>query len=200
MTEGMRKIRLAAACGLLGCLGMSCSGGGGSEAEFPAGFDRRSDAEKVAYVMQNATPDSVARFICRAALGQIPGAHIDTLATATLYAYENYADSTLTVFSDEYDRFSASLPLTERMRILAMAGMVDAQGLGYELGLHYVDQIRTRQMTTPQVKAEVEALREACKDDPKTFDRFLTGFKTVLKLDRDKDLDKEIYDTFIDYN
>lgn len=196
----MKNVVWAVLCGLTVCAAVGCGHSGDTEATFPAGFDRRSDAEKVAYVMEQATPDSVARFICRASLGQVPGAHIDTMATATLYAYENYADSALATFSDELDRFSESLPLTERMRILAMAGMVDAQGLGYELGLHYVDQIRMRKMTTAQVRDEIEALRSACKDDPKTFDRFLTGFKTVLRMDRGKDLSAEIYESFINYD
>ena len=149
--------------------------------------------------MEQTTPDSVARFICSASLGQVPGAHIDTMTIATLYAYENYADSALATFSDELERFSGSLPLTEKMRILAMAGMVDGQGLGYELGLHYVDQIRSRKMSIAQVREEIEALRSACKDDPKTFERFLTGFKTVLKMDRGKDLSAEGYEAFINY-
>ena len=177
----------------------ACGGKGSDGSSFPEGFNTLSDAQRVAYVMEKASPDSVARFICLAALGKVPGAKIDTLATASLYAYEHYSDSTLTIFSDEFDRFSSSLPLPDRMRIIAQAGLIDPQGLGYELGLHYVDQIREQKMTPAQVKEEVEALRKACADDPKTFTRFLTGFKTVLKLDRGKDLDAEIYDTFINY-
>lgn len=176
-----------------------CSGKGGDAGSFPADFNSLSDGERVAYVMDNASPDSVARFICLAALGKVPGAKIDTLATASLYAYEHYSDSTLTIFSDEFDRFSSSLPLPDRMRIMALSGLIDPQGLGYELGLHYVDQIRERKMNTAEVKAEIEALRKACADDPKTFSRFLTGFKTVLRLDRGKDLDAEVYEAFINY-
>ncbi|MDE7160241.1 MAG: polysaccharide deacetylase family protein [Muribaculaceae bacterium] len=177
----------------------ACGGKGGEAGAFPKNFNSLSDEQRVAYVMENASPDSVARFICLAALGKVPGARIDTLATASLYAYEHYSDSTLTIFSDEFDRFSSSLPLPDRMRIIAQSGLVDPQGLGYELGLHYVDRIRESRMTPAQVKEEIEALRKACKDDPKTFTRFLTGFKTVLKLDRGKDLDAAVYDTFINY-
>lgn len=185
---------------LLVAASTSCGGGGDDGAgNFPEDFNARGDAAKVAYVMEHATPDSVARFIVLASLDKIPGARIDSLANASLYAYENYADSALTVFSDEFDSFSSRLPLPERMRIIAKAGLIDPQGLGYELGLHYVDQIRDRKMSVDEVRKEIEALRKACASDPKTFERFLSGFKTVLRIDRGKDLDQKIYDTFINY-
>lgn len=178
----------------------ACSGGGKNEKEgFPEGFNSRSDREKVSYVMEHASPDSVARFICMAALGKVPGVKIDTVAMATLYAYENYKDSTLALFSSEYDSFSSSLPLADKMRLYKLVGEIDPQGLGYDLGLHYVDRIREKKMTVDQVKQEIEALRKACADDSDTFTRFLVGFKTVLGVDRGKDLSPEIYEAFINY-
>ncbi len=197
----MKAIRSVSGALLMGAVILSggCGKSGGQAGAFPDNFNSLSDEERVAYVMENASPDSVARFICLASLGKVPGAKIDTLATASLYAYEHYSDSTLAIFSDEFDRFSSSLPLPERMSIIAQSGLVDPQGLGYELGLHYVDQIRERHMSPAEVKAEIEALRQACADDPKTFTRFLTGFKTVLKLDRGKDLDPAVYEAFINY-
>lgn len=166
---------------------------------FPEGFNNKTDREKVVYMMENASPDSVARFICLAALGKIPGVKIDTVAMATLYAYENYTDTTLARFSSEYDQFVNGLNLADRMRFYKMAGEIDPQGLGYDLGLHYVDQIREKKMNAKDVKTEIEAFRKACADDPETFTRFLVGFKTVLNVDKGKDLSQEIYDTFINY-
>lgn len=111
----------------------SCGGSGnGSDRNFPGNFMSIGDAYRVAYVMEHTTPDSVARFICDAALGKVKGAKIDTLATATLHAYENYRDSNLVVFSETFDNYSNSLPLPEKMKILSMAGLNDPQGLGYE--------------------------------------------------------------------
>lgn len=194
-----------AALGLLLAL-TSCGGGaGGEDGGFPAGFDSRDDRAKVGYVMERATPDSVARFICLAALGHVPGVHIDSLALATNHAYAMYGnmrndkDSAMVVFQVEYDEFSARLPLADRMRLYKMAGEMDMQGLGYGLGLDYVGRIRERSMTPDSVRAEIEAMRKACADDPKMFARFMTGFKTALRIDRGKDLPEGVYETFIDY-
>lgn len=157
-----------------------------------------ADVVQVKYMMDNATPDSVARFICLAALGEVPGARIDTLPMASLYAYENYRDTALTAFSDEYDRFSMSLPLPKKMKIFSMAGTIDPQGLGYDLGLHYVDQIREKGMTLAEVKEELAEFKKACAQDPATYERFMKGFKVVLELDHGKDLSQDIYKEYTD--
>lgn len=72
--------------------------------------------------MKNTTPDSVARFICRAALGQVKGAGIESPGVATSYAYEKYSGNDLDSFGDEYDNFVSSLPLADKMRMYVMAG------------------------------------------------------------------------------
>lgn len=174
----------------------ACTGSDNNNGRFPDGFADMADIVQVKYVMDNASPDSTARFICLAALGKVNGARIDTLPMATLYAYEHYKDSALNIFSDEYDRFSSSLPLPEKMKILAMAGTVDPQGLGYDLGLHYVDQIREKNMSVAQVEAELKEFEKCCESDPETFTRFMKGFQVVLKLDQGKDLNPEIYKRF----
>lgn len=194
LRKGFASVSLAA----ISLMAFSSCGGGKGENEFPEGFDSKSDAEKVAYVMEHATPDSVARFICLGALGRIEGVSIDTLANATLYSYENYTDTTLAQFSNEFDRFSASLDLPDRMKLLSMAGTIDPQGLGYDLGLHYVDQIREKGMTVKEIKAELAEFRKACGKDTETYDRFMKGFRIALKLDRGKDLKEEIYREFAD--
>ncbi len=70
----------------------SCGGKNGS-GDFPDNFGTIGDAGRVSYMMKNVTPDSVARFICDAALGKVEGARIDSLPTATLYAYEHYKNT-----------------------------------------------------------------------------------------------------------
>ena len=87
-----------------------------SNANFPDDFNSRSDARKVAYMMENASADSVARFIIYAALGKIEGVSIDTLNNATLTAYEAYTDTALQTFSWEFDRVSEELPLPDKMK------------------------------------------------------------------------------------
>lgn len=178
----------------------ACSGSNKDKHEvFPENFNSLHDAAKVAFLMKNASPDSVARFICDASLGKIPKAKIDTLAIASAYAYENYRDSDLLVFSKELDDYSANLPLDEKMKIYMMSGTIDPQGLGYELGLEYVDHIREEKMTVDEIKKELDAFKKACADDSTTYVRFLKGFKTVLRIDHGKDLREDIYKHFIDY-
>ncbi len=180
---------------LSGCKGGKEDTGGG----FPANFNELADTARVSYVMKNTTPDSVARFICRAALGQIEGARIESLGIATSYAYEKYNGKDLDSFGDEYDSFVASLPLADKMRMYAMAGVVDPQGLGLQLGLEYMQSIREKNLSVGDVEKELKAFKTACGSDSTTYERFLIGFKTVLEADKGKDMPKAIYDKFINY-
>lgn len=181
---------------LLGSCGSKGEGGNGA---YPAGFDTKGDVYRVSYIMEHAEPDSVARFICGAALGQVPGARIDTLATATLYVYENYRDSDAQRFGDEYDRVVSEMSLDNKMKMYMMGGSEDPQKLGYKLGLEYMSHIRENHIKPEQVEKELAAFRKACGSDTATYRRFLIGFKTVLKADRGKDVSEEIYNRFINY-
>lgn len=180
--------------------GFLCACGQGektSEEGLPPGFAAMDDAAKVACMMERVSPDSVARFICDASLRKREGESIDTLAIAVAYAYEHYNDSSLLLFSREFDDYSSNLPLTDKMRVYLMAGQSDSQRLGYELGLEYVDHIRESRMSVADIRREIDAFRVACADDSATYRRFVRGFKTVLRLDHGKDLPEEVYDAFI---
>lgn len=178
-----------------GCRGKDDAGG-----KWPADFENYSDNAKVEYVMRQSTPDSVARFILNASIGKIPGVSIDTLAQATLYAYEHYKDEKdLQTFSNALDDYVSKVPLSDKMMIMRQAGEVDPQGLGYELGLEYVDMIRSNHKNAVEVGKEIEALRIACGEDTMMFQRFLIGFKVALDVDRDRDLPMEIYSKFKNY-
>jgi hypothetical protein len=176
-----------------------CKGKQNAEGELPDGFKALPDSAKVAYVMKNATPDSVARFICRAALGQVPGASIDNLGLATTYAYDKYTGEDFNSFSDEYDNYVASLTLPDKMKMYALAGVEDPQGLGLQLGLEYMQSIREKNLSVADVEKELKAFKKACGKDTDTYNRFLIGFKTVLKADRNNDMPKGIYERFINY-
>lgn len=165
----------------------------------PDNFNTLSDTAKVAYMMETVGPDSVARFICDAALGRHKNLKIDTLTVASAYAYEHYTDSCLVVFSQELDSYSANLPLADKMSIYSMAGQEDPQRMGYELGLEYVSYIRDNKMSAEDVKKEINAFKTACGEDSLTYIRFIKGFKTVLQVDHGKDLPEAIYNEFINY-
>lgn len=168
--------------------------------DFPDNFASLSDVAKVKYLMEHTTPDSVARFICNASLGKISGIRIDTLSSATLYAYENYKGKDFDTFSIEYDSYSNSLPLAEKMKLLFNASPDDPMQIGYELGLSYVSQIREQHKTPEQVEQEIREFRKACGSDTETYSRFIKGFKIALESDHGKDLSEDIYRRFINFN
>ncbi|MDE6329227.1 MAG: hypothetical protein K2L83_00785 [Muribaculaceae bacterium] len=175
---------------------LSACGGDKEAGEYPADFNRMSDAAKVAYMMEHASPDSVARFICLASIGDVDGVRIDTLANATLYAYENYKDGELQDFVRAYDECSARLPLSKRMALGKRSVEQDPMGLGYELGLTYVNEIREQHLDAARVEKEIRDLQEACMRNPEdsaTFRRFMTGFKVALERDGSSDVPEEIF-------
>lgn len=178
----------------------ACSKGSDSSNSFPDDFNSLTDGQKVAYMMENAPADSVARFIIYAALGKIDGVRIDTLNNATLQAYENYTDTALQSFSWEFDRLAEELPLPEKMKLRSLVGTEDPQGLGLTLGLEYMNQIRVKDMNASQVIKELKELKRACSDNPDLYARFIIGFRTVLRYDKNSDMPREIYDTFLNYD
>lgn len=178
----------------------ACKGKGNGTDAFPEGFQSLSDEQKVSYMMQHVSADSVARFIIYASLGRVEGVSIDTFNNATLKAYENYRDTALQTFSWEIDRVSEELPLHDKMRLRSMVGAEDPQGLGLTLGLEYLNQIRVKGMTADEVLSELQALKKACADDPDMYARFIIGFRTVLRYDKNSDMPKDIYTRFLSYD
>ncbi len=65
----------------------ACGGKGGDSNGFPENFSSLTDEQKVTYMMQHVSSDSVARFIIYAALDKMPGIRIDSLNISTLKAY-----------------------------------------------------------------------------------------------------------------
>ena len=178
----------------------ACGGKDKNAGVFPEGFAALSDEQKVAYMMEHVSADSLARFIIYASLGKVDGVRIDTLNNATLKAYETYTDTALQTFSWEFDRVSEELPLHDKMRLRVLVGTEDPQGLGLTLGLEYLNQIRVKGMDADEVLEELKELKRASTDDPDMYARFLIGFRTVLRYDKNSDMPKEIYTRFLNYD
>lgn len=188
------------ALGLFGALMLSSCRGGGKEAgKYPAGFDKIGDSGRVDYMIRNASPDSVARFLIFGALGRDPHARIDTLATATNHAYETLKGESLETFSREYDSVVESLPLADKMKVYMLGGSEDPQKLGYKLGLEYMGTVRDGNKSASDIEKELQAFRSACGADTSTYRRFIIGFRTVLAIDRGVDVPEEVYQKFKDY-
>ena len=183
----------------LSALAGACGDGKDGEGNFPKNVAFMSDSQKVAYVMRKAKPDSVARFICNASLGKVPGVKIDTLANATLYAYEHYKDADLQTFSAAFDEYTSSLPLNEKMMLHKLAADKDPMQMGYELGLEYVNDIRVNHKDEARVEQEIAALKRVCSKNPEdslTFVRFMKGFKVALDYDKPGDIPRRIYEKY----
>lgn len=179
--------------------GAGCGRGKEKGTVYPENFNNIGDAGRVSWMIRNATPDSVARFIIYGSLGRVNGVRIDTLAIATNAAYEKLTGAELDKFGAEYESIMSHLPLDDKMRVYAAAGTEDPQGLGYRLGLEYLSTVRDGSKSVKDVQEEINAFRKACGNDTATYRRFLIGFKTVLRVDSGKDVNREIYNTFINY-
>lgn len=164
-------------------VGASCKKkNGGNGVDVPNEFATMDDRGRVEYLIKKESPDSVARFIIDAALGDIPGARIDTLILAQGVAYEKYENQPdeMAIFSSEMERYAASLDLTRKKKLYAMSGMHDPEGYGYDLGLEYVNNIREKKLSAADVTKEISDLKRACANDPDTYKRFVKGFKLAL--------------------
>lgn len=195
----MKKTLVCALAALAVLGGVSCGRGKQKGGVYPENFNTIGDAGRVAWIIRNATPDSVARFIIYGSLGRVEGVKIDTLAIATNAAYEKLKGADLDKFGEEYERIMSQLSLADKMRVYAAAGTEDPQGLGYRLGLEYLATVRDGSKNVNDIKREIDAFRQACAKDTATYRRFLIGFKTVLRVDSGKDVNREVYNTFINY-
>ncbi len=193
-----KKFVLSVSMALLVLTGCG-KGKGSNDASYPENFGEIGDAGRVAYLMTKATPDSVARFICYASLHPTKDVRVDSMAIATNYAYEHYKGDDLEKFGIAIDDFVASLDLADKMKIYALSGTEDPQGLGYQLGLEYMADIRDKHLSADQVEKELLAFKKACANDSDTYNRFIIGFRTVLKLDQGKDMPPAIYERFINW-
>lgn len=197
LKRGFAPVMVMALVGLSVLTG--CGNNENNNSALPFNGKKLTDEQKVEYMMKNATPDSVARFICRASLGEIKGVKIDTLANATLYAYEHYKDDDLQTFSQALTSFAEELPLSKRMRLLQLEAEQDPTGLGYQLGLEYVNDIRMNKKNAAAIEKEIAELKKECQKNPEdsaTFTRFTKGFKVALDLDGSSDIPAQIYDKY----
>lgn len=166
----------------------------------PTDFSTMDDRARVDYLIKRVGPDSLARFLVDASLGDLGSVKIDTLIVAQGYAYEKYENQPeeLAIFSSELERYSSSLDLVRKKRLYEMSGLHDPEGFGYDLGLEYVNNIREHKMTVKEITKEIADLKRSCRNDPDTFKRFVKGFKIALELDRGKGISEEVYQRFME--
>lgn len=168
------------------------------ETVVPDKFNSLSTEEKMDYLMKTLPPDSVALFICEAAMGKKYDSRLE-LADALIYAYSNYKEADQVVFDDAFNRYGEELPLAEKVKFYKLVNLDDPEIYEYEIGLRYVGTIREEDKDAKKVKEELDNFKKECKTSPETYKRFMKGFKEALNLDRGHDLDEKIYTQFITY-
>lgn len=175
----------------------SCGGKKDGVGDLPSNFDKIGDSGRVKVLMTRVSPDSLAHMIIDGALKREGSIRIDTLAVATNYAYDHLrTPEDIDTFGVAYDSYIASLPLGEKMKVYMLGGSEDPQRLGYRLGLDYMTTIRDGNMTVEQVDKELQEFKRTCGNDTAMYQRFMTGFKTVLELDHGKDVPEAIYNKY----
>lgn len=188
-----RLFYLVAALLVLGACGKKDNG-----LRVPENFDTMTNEQKMQVLMEEKKPDSLALYICKLAMGEVPGASIQ-LDQAQLYAVEHFPEEDLIPFMEEMKKYEYSLPLYKKVKFVKMAGMEDPDLYSYELGLSYVGTIRDDKKDRDRVKQELDDFKKACKTDREFYKRFMKGFKLALEEDRHRDLDDKIYIEFINY-
>lgn len=177
-------------------LGAGCSKK--SAVNIPDNFKTLSTDDQMAFLMSQVTPDSVAKFICNAAMGKVYNVRME-LQPALLYAYDKYNEDDLVKFELALEQFQDGLPLHEKVRITKLLGIQDPDQYSYDLGLSYVGMIRVERKNIKEISEELAKLQKECQTDPDFYKRFMKGFKTALNYDRHHDLDDNIYLKFISY-
>lgn len=168
------------------------------ETVVPNTFNSMSTEEKMAYLMKHFPPDSVAYFICDAAMGKQYDSRLE-LGDALTYAYTHYKESDQVIFDEAFNQYGEKLPLSDMVKFYRMANLSDPEIFAYEMGLRYVGTIRDKDKDAKQVKEELDRFRTTCKTESETYKRFIKGFKEALRIDRGHDLDEKIYTQFIIY-
>lgn len=193
----MKKLLLFIGIGLLALIA-ACSGNEKkTQSALPPNFSSMSDEERMSTMMRKIDPDSLARFLCRASLGEIPGAQIDTLSTAYVYAIENLRGDDVEKFAVGFENAMSNLSLSDKMATQFKLGLSDSLSVGYDLGLRYVNTIRTKRLDIKAIEKDLGEFRQACGTDTSTYRRFVYGFRTALAVDSGKDLSNDIFNRYI---
>lgn len=167
-------------------------------ASMPKDFNSLSTDDKMAYLMESMAPDSLAAFLCEAAMGKVHNVRIE-LPQARVYVYDHYNEDQIVEFESEIALYEKSLPLHDKVKFSKLTATEDPERYSYELGLGYVGYIRENKKSPQEVDDELAKLKSECRYDTAFYTRFMKGFKLALEYDRFHDLDEKIYQQFIIY-
>lgn len=177
----------------------ACGNKGGDNVEdlsgLPSDFKTAPDTLKVKALMDlKISPDSIAVFLCEAGAGMRPGVKVKDFADITTYMYTHCSEEDFEIFSTTFDSHVETLTPAQRMNLYAIVAQEDgnADKMGYELGLVYINSVMERDLTLGAVDKEIAEFRRACGKDEDTYNRFLKGFAVAISTRQPGELPAEL--------
>lgn len=147
----------------------------------PEDFSNFADTAKVAYLMGEISPDSLARFICDEVLKPDSIKLINSLNESVRYAYIKYPDSLRIIFGKEIDAYSDNLPLENKTRLYYLAKGDDPIRLGYKIGKEYIQSFHEGKNQYDELNKVLEIFEIVSNDGNEFMYKLQTGIKTALQ-------------------
>lgn len=161
----------------------------------PSDFKTAPDTLKAkALIDKGISPDSIAIFFCEAGAGMRHGVNVKDFADITTYMYTHCTEEDFEIFSTAFDSHVETLTPAQRMKLYSLIAQEDgnADKMGYELGLVYVNSVMERDLSLGAVDKEIAEFRRACGKDEDTYNRFLKGFAVAISTRQKGELPSEL--------
>jgi len=180
----LRNLSMLALVIAAGCIA-SCKKGqdlDSTTSKMPANFASLPDTTKVRHLIDKQVPlDSIAVYLCDAAIGRIKNVHVDNFTDIDTYIYTHCGDKDFEVYALALDEYKKSLPLVDKLTLYKKTSLDDPDKIGYKLGLEYVNSVMEKKLAIGKVDREIADFRRACGNDDDTYNRFLIGFSTGIR-------------------
>lgn len=166
-------------------------------AGLPRDFSSKPDSTKVHMLLDNGMPlDSLAVYVCKAAVGDIQGVSINDFASIDAYIYAAKGEKEYEVYALAFDECKKQLSLVKKLRLYKKNALEDPDKIGYQLGLQYVNDVIYNKLTIGKVDREIADFRRACGDDEDTYNRFLKGFAVGISTRTPGEVPQDIIDQY----
>ena len=172
----IQKILLVAVAVVMVSLS-SCKSDSATTSRMSKDFAASADTVKVRMLIESGMPmDSLAMYLCKAAIGEVKGVSINNFSDVDAYIYMNRGEKEYELYALAMDDYTKQLPLVSKLKLYKKSALVDPDKAGYQLGLEYVNDVMDKKLKIGQVDREIADFRQACGEDEDTYNRFLKGF------------------------
>lgn len=129
-------------------------------------------------------PDSMANFLCEAALGKIPNIKMKSFNNNVIYAYNLYPDSLRSTFLQSIDNFADNSNSQDKVALYILAGGNDLKRTGFKFGREIFSRIKNNSEDSLSVFREIIEFQKQLVAE-NDFNEFYIGFKTASNLEKD---------------